>query len=178
VRISMKAFALGMVIAVCAVALHADSFDPRIIVRDPIGCPTNNCVPVGLTFTFSAPSSGSGVLHFINVSGVTMNSLILTETGVAAANISCSANVFSCGVVAFGQTGAKIVLTALGAGGGIPAGNSFEIILSCVNETCWPGGQQFQAAANAVPEPGTIALMLTGVGALFTRRKLRAKIAN
>jgi hypothetical protein len=29
----------------------------------------------------------------------------------------------------------------------------------------------------AVPEPATMALLLTGVGALFTRRKLRAKLA-
>src|SRR5713101_8216046 len=116
----MKACVLGLVIAVCAVAAHADSIDPRIIIRDPVGCPANNCVSVGLTFTFTVPSAGFGTLHFLNVSGVAMNSLILTETGVAAANISCSANVFSCGVVAFGQNGAKLVLTALGGGVGIP----------------------------------------------------------
>jgi hypothetical protein len=178
VKISFKACLLGILIALGSAAAYADSInDPRIIIRDPLGCPTNNCVPVGLSFTFNAPSAGFGLLHFINTSGVTMSSLILTETGVAAANISCSANIFSCGVVAFGQNGAKLVLTALGPGGGIPNGNSFEILLSCVNETCWPGGLQFTATANAVPEPGTMALMLTGLGALLTRRKLRAKIA-
>ena len=64
----------------------------------------------------------------------------LTETGVAAPNISCAADVFSCAVVAFGQNGAKIVLTATGGAlTGIPNGNSFEILLSCVNSNCWPG---------------------------------------
>ena len=177
-RTSLKACMLGIVvIALGSLAAYANSLDPRIIIRDPVGCPTNNCVPVGLNFTFTVPPAGFGLLHFINVSGVTMNSLILTETGVAAANISCTADIFSCGVVAFGQTGAKIVLTALVPGGGIPSGNSFEILLGCVNETCWPGGLQFTATANAVPEPGTMALMLTGLGALITRRKLRAKSA-
>lgn len=174
----MKACVLGMVLAVCAMAAHADSVnDPRIIVRDPVGCPSNACVTVtGNTFGFTVPSTGFGNLHFLNASGATWTSLILTETGVAAANISCSADVYSCAVVAFGTNGAKIVLTATGGAlTGIPNGNSFEILLSCVNSNCWPGGLSVDAAANAVPEPTSIALMLTGVGALIARRKTRAK---
>lgn len=180
-RTSMKACVLGMVLAVCALAAHADSInDPRIIVRDPVGCPSNACVTVtGNTFGFTVPSAGFGNLHFLNASGATWTSLILTETGVAAPNISCAADVFSCAVVAFGSNGAKIVLTATGgAFTGIPNGNSFEILLSCVNSNCWPGGLQVDAAANAVPEPATMALMLTGLGAFFTRRKLRARITT
>src|SRR5258708_6082215 len=169
----MKACVLGMVLAVCAVAAHASGIDPTVIIRDPLGCPVNACTPItGLTFSFQVPSAGFGTLHFLNSSGVTWTSLILTETGVAAANVTCSADVFSCSILAFGQNGAKIVLTATGgAFTGIPNGNSFEVILGCVNGTCWPGGLQFDAVANAVPEPGTTALMLTGVGALLTRRK-------
>ena len=181
-RTSMKACVLGMVLAVCALAAHADSInDPRIIVRDPVGCPSNACVTLGLgqlTFSFNVPSAGFGALHFLNSTGVAFNSLILTETGVAAANISCSApGVFSCALVALGTSGAKIVLTATGNFTGIPNGNSFEILLSCVNSNCWPGGMNVDAAANAVPEPATMALMLTGLGVLFTCRKLRARIA-
>ena len=176
-RTSMKACVLGMVLAVCALAAHADSIDPKIIVRDPLGCPSNACTTVtGLTFGFQVPSSGFGILHFLNASGVTWTTLVLTETGVAAANISCSSDVFSCAVVAMGQNGAKIVLTGLGAGQGIPNGNSFEVLLSCVASNCWPGGLQVDAAAN-VPEPGTMALLLTGLFALFTRRKLWAQTA-
>lgn len=174
-RTSLKNCFLVLVVALGSVAASASSLDPQIIIRDPIGCPSHNCTPVGLSFSFNVPQSGFGLLHFINASGVTMNSLILTETGVAAANISCGANTFSCVVMSFGQNGAKLVLTALGPTGGIPNGNSFEVLLSCVNSTCWPGNLQFTATANAVPEPATMALMLTGVGALITRRKLRAK---
>jgi hypothetical protein len=179
VKTSMKAFVLGMALSVCAAAAHAGSInDPRVIIRDPVGCPSHACVSVtGFTFGFSVPSSGFGVLNFLNASGSTWKSLILTETGVAAANISCSApGVFSCSVIALGATGAKIVLTATGGFTGIPNGNSFEVILSCVSSTCWPGGLNVDAAANAVPEPASVALMLTGLGALVTRRKLfRAK---
>lgn len=176
-RTSLKICLLVLVVALVSAAASASPLDPKIIIRDPIGCPSNACTPVGLSFSFNVPQGGFGLLHFINASGVTMNSLILTETGVAASNISCAADTFSCAVVAFGQNGAKLLLTALGPTGGIPNGNSFEVLLSCVNSTCWPSNLQFNATANAVPEPGTMALMLTGVGAFFTRRKLRAKAA-
>jgi len=177
VRTSMKACVLGIVIAACAAA-NATSFDPRIIIKDPVGCTsTVGCVNLTTnTFTFMVPPSGAGNLHFLNVTGATFTSLILTETGVAAQNIDCQADVFSCTVTAFGQNGAKLVLTAGVGFPGIPNGNSFEILLSCVNGTCWPGNLQFAAVANAaVPEPGTMALLLTGIGALVTRRKWRAR---
>ncbi len=177
-KTSMKACVLGMALTVCALAAHATSInDPRVIIKDPVGCPSNACVTItGTTFGFTVPSAGFGILHFLNASGASWHSLILTETGVAAANISCSApGVFGCTVQAFGTNGAKIILTATGVMTGIPNGNSFEVLLSCVNSSCWPGGLQVSAAAN-VPEPGTIALMLTGLGALFTRRKFRARL--
>jgi hypothetical protein len=178
VKTSMKAFGLAMVLTVCVAAAHADSIsDPRIIIRDPVGCPSHACVTVtGFTFGFSVPSAGFGVLNFLNASGSTWTSLVLTETGVAAANISCSApGVFSCSVVALGTNAAKIVLTATAGFTGIPNGNSFEVVLGCVNSTCWPSNLSVEGAANAVPEPASIALMLTGLGAVLTRRKLRAK---
>ena len=177
-KTSMKATALGMVLAICAVAAHAGSInDPKVIIRDPVGCPSHACVTVtGFTFAFSVPSQGFGVLNFLNASGANWKSLILTETGVAAANISCSApGVFSCSVIALGTNGAKIVLTATGGFTGIPNGNSFEVVLSCVNSTCWPGGLSVGAAANNVPEPASLALMLTGMGTLVARRRFRTK---
>ncbi|MFZ0798873.1 MAG: PEP-CTERM sorting domain-containing protein, partial [Terriglobales bacterium] len=56
---------------------------------------------------------------------------------------------------------------------GILNGQSFSITFSCVNKSCWPGGLNFNGRANvsSVPEPGTIALMITGLGALVSRRK-------
>lgn len=176
-RTSMKTCVLGIVIALSAVAARANGIDPGIIIRDPVGCPSGSCVPItGTSFSFSVPIGGFGLLHFLNASGVTWTSLILTEVGVPAINVACSSDVFSCAVVAFGQNGAKIVLTAINGLPGIPNGNSFEIILGCLNGQCplWPGGLDFTAVAN-VPEPGTLALLLTGAGVIFTRRRLREK---
>ena len=102
-KTSMKACVLGMVLAVCAAAAHAGSItDPLIVIRDPVGCPSHACVSVtGFTFSFTVPSKGFGTLNFLNASGTTWKSLILTETGVAAANITCSApGVFSCAAIA------------------------------------------------------------------------------
>jgi hypothetical protein len=54
---------------------------------------------------------------------------------------------------------------------GIGPGQSFDIRFACVNGNCWPGGLQFSGHAGTVPEPGTVALMVTGLGAMFSRRK-------
>ena len=176
---SKKVFVLAAVLVLCAVGASASSIDPGIIIRDPVGCPSGGCISItGLNFSFNVPSSGFGILHFLNNSGVTWTSLILTESGVPAVNVSCTSDVFSCSVVQFGQNGARIVLTAVGGLSGIPNGNSFEVILGCKNGDCphWPAGLEFSAVANAsVPEPGTMALVLGGIGALWTRRKVKAK---
>lgn len=171
---STKIVVLGVAVLLSVAAANATTIDPRIIIRDPVGCPSGSCTPVGLTFGFQVPVTGKGVLHFLNVSGVSWHSLVFTETGVAAVNITCSTDVFSCAVVPFGQNGAKIVLTAINGLTGIPAGNSFEIILGCARGDCptWPAGLDIDAVAN-VPEPGTMALLLTGLGAIFARRKSR-----
>ena len=133
----MKVFALAIAVAMSVAVAHADSVDPGIIIRDPVGCPSNNCVSVtGFTFGWTVPSAGHGVLHFLNASGVTWTSLIITETGVPAINVSCSSDVFSCSVLALGQSGAKIVLTAINGLPGILSGHSFEIILGCKHDRC------------------------------------------
>jgi hypothetical protein len=54
---------------------------------------------------------------------------------------------------------------------GIPNGASFSIKLGCVDGNCWPPGLSFTAHAGAAPEPGTIALVVTGLGAIVSRRK-------
>jgi hypothetical protein len=71
------------------------------------------------------------------------------------------------------------VAGGLNPGTGIRNGQSFSIQLACVGTSCWPGGLNFTAHANqTVPEPGTIALMATGLGALVSRRKMWKKRWN
>jgi len=164
----------GLVLVLLSVCASANSVDPGIIIRDPV-CTQPCPVITSNSFTFNAPASGFGLLHFLNGSGNNWTSLIITELAVPAANITCSApGAFLCALNPFGQTGAQIILTA-GAGlTGIPNGGVLEIQLQCLPQ-CWPGGLQFNVVANT-PEPGTMVLLLTGTSAIFIRRK-RAKLA-
>jgi PEP-CTERM motif len=175
VKTSIKLILLGLVIVLAAVGASANPLDPGIIIKDPVctqPCPTIT----SNTWSFNAPQSGFGFLHFINGTGSTWTSLIITELGVAAQNISCQpSQAFTCIVNPFGQNGAQLIFTAGGGLTGIPNGGIIEIGLSC-NPTCWPGGLQFNVVANAVPEPGTMVLLLGGLGAIYARKK-RAKRA-
>lgn len=151
----------------CAAAFANSIPDPRIIIRDPV-C-GSNCTAVGTHFTFGSPDSGSGTLLFTNASGVDWSKLQLVETGVAANAITCSAphTFASCTVKTNAEGVTTILLSGVGEGfTGIAAGHSFEIVFGK-----WPvGGVDFTATAN-VPEPATLGLVLTGLGAIITRRK-------
>jgi hypothetical protein len=158
--------------------------DPKIIIQSaasgassPLG-PCEGCRSVGLNFTFGVPAGGTGKLFFTNASGVNWTSLTLVEQGhqVPAADINCHSNLFmSCtatdlknGKVAIRLSGIK---GSLNPNRGILNGQSFFIGFSCVGKSCWPGGLEFVAHANtlSVPEPGTIALMVTGLSAIVSR---------
>lgn len=172
---------------VASVAAFADSIqDPKIIIRGVSGgsaptllngCPAQGCTHVGTTFTFGVPDSGKGTLYFTNASGQNWTSLALFETGVAASDISCIQNLFlSCSVKTLASGAVEILLSGIKGTTnpmtGILNGQSFSINFGCVNGSCWPGGLDFTARANAtVPEPATVALMLTGLGAIVTRRR-------
>jgi len=178
---------------ICAVALllvvgsamaFADGVDPKVIIRGVSGnitCPPDGCQAVGLNFSFSTPASGKGTLFFTNESGQNWTSLTLIEQGhvVPAEAISCHSQLFAnCTAVTLRNGNVAIELSGVKGGNnpdrGIQNGQSFAISFSCVGKSCWPGGLQFGGHANAssVPEPGTIALMVTGLGALVSRRKM------
>ncbi len=177
-----QVFAVALLLAVGSVMAYADGIDPKIIVQGvggagPTHCPPSGCVGVGLNFSFSVPQGGTGTLFFTNNSGVNWTSLTLIEKGdeVPAADIKCKSYLFaSCTTKTV--NGNVEILLANGNGAnkdsGIRAGQNFSISFSCVNKSCWPGGLSFTGQANkVVPEPGTIALMMTGLGALVSRRK-------
>jgi hypothetical protein len=175
-----------MISLLCTGLAFADGIkDPKIVIRGVQGggapnnfsrCPPSGCTNVGMNFTFSAPESGHGTLFFTNASGKNWTSLKLIEKGVPAEAISCSQSLFlSCSIRTLEDGSVEILLAGVNgknARAGIANGQNFAINLACVDHNCWPGGLTFTAHAGAAaPEPGTIALMVTGVGAILARRK-------
>lgn len=135
-----------------------------------------------MNFTFGIPAGGTGTLFFTNASGVNWTSLTLVEQGhqVPASDITCHSNLFlSCTAKDLKNGNVAIVLSGIKSGHnidqGILNGKSFSIAFSCVGNSCWPGGLDFGGHANtaSVPEPATIALMVTGLGAIVSRRRMR-----
>ncbi len=175
-----------MLLVVASAMTFADGIhDPKIVIHGVNGgngplehCPPAGCVNVGTHFNFNAPKSGSGQVFFTNTSGKNWTSLTLVESGVPAADISCVQTLFlNCSTKTLKNGSVEILLSGVKGGtnprNGILNGQSFAIQFSCVNNSCWPGGTGFTGTANAstVPEPGTVALMMTGLGALVSRRK-------
>jgi hypothetical protein len=176
-----------LLISVAAVVLFAtaafanSSSDPTIIVKDPI-C-SGGCTPVGTSFTFGTPASGLGTLVFQNASGVNWVNLQLTEIGVPAGLITCMApGTFASCTVSTIHGVTTIFLSGLKGDDeddeglrGIPAGSTFTITFGCgegKGPRCgpWPDDLDFTAKAN-VAEPATMALFLTGLAGIATRRK-------
>ena len=158
--------------------------DPKIIIQGvnsggtPLGCPPQGCQNVGVNFSFNIPNSGKGFLFFTNASGKNWTSLTLIEKGVPANAISCAQNFFtSCSTKTLKNGSVEIILSGIKGGQnprkGILNGQSFGIGFACVQDDCWTnGGTTMSAHAGTVPEPGTVALMVTGLGAIVSRRKL------
>jgi hypothetical protein len=190
---------LVLLIAVAASWSFGDSVhDPKIIIHGVSGaaptplCPAQGCTQVGMDFTFSVPNNviGSGQLFFTNVSGKNWTSLTLIENGaVPASAISCVQNLFlSCTATTLEDGSVAIVLSGVNSGRnpkiGILNGQSFSIQFACVpnpdgTKDCWPGGLSFTAhALAAVPEPSTVALILTGLAGLVSRRKVWKSFRN
>jgi len=155
-----------------AVTTFANSnSDPRIIIKDPV-C-EENCVPVGTHFSFTSPASGFGTLLFQNDSGLNWRNLQLVESGVPQNDITCSSTAFMhCSVTTAGGITTILVFGVGGEFPGIGAGRNFSITFGTPKDR-WPaGGVDFAAAAN-VPEPATLVLLVTGLGAgvIVTRRR-------
>jgi len=159
----------------------ADSLtDPKIIIHGinggngPQACPRQGCTQVGVDFSFSVPKGGTGTLYFTNASGKNWTSLSLIETGVAAKDITCSQTLFlSCTTKTLKNGSVEILLSGVKHGlnprTGILAGASFIIGFKC-DPACFSG--TITGHAGTAPEPGTVALMVTGLGALVSRRKM------
>ncbi len=182
---------------ICAVALllvagsvmaFADGInDPTVIVRGVSGGHVSSAdgeceyTCASFSFNFTTPAVGYGNLNFTNDTDVTWTSLTLVERGnsVPLADISCfTSSMFSNCTRALTGSGPgghpELIFTG---GTGIAPGANFQLGFGCNKNGCWPGGGlSFGGVANTPhgivsPEPGTIALMVTGLGALVSRRK-------
>jgi len=175
--------AFVLLLVVGSVMAFADGInDPKIIIQgvsggsSPQSC-EKGCRNVGVNFSFTIPKSGKGFLFFTNASGKNWTSLTLVEKGVPASAISCSQTLFlSCAKKTVGNS-VEIILSGIKGGEnarkGIMNGQSFEIGFACVAQSCWTNrGSTMTAHAGTAPEPGTVALMVTGLGAIISRRKL------
>ena len=149
------------------VANAAAAVTPLNVNKVTCGSSSSCTAVTALTFSLALSTARYGAQHFTNKTGVAWTSLTLSETGVAASNITCSSNIFSCSVMPEGTNGARIVLTAFGTLIGVPAGQSFELGFGCKGGACaaWPS-LNFTADANPnlVPEPNTAMLAMTGFG--------------
>jgi hypothetical protein len=181
--------AVAVLLSVGSLMAFADGItDPKIIIHGVNSgsastsspCGPHGCEDVGLSFSFTIPKSGHGFLYFTNTSGKNWTSLTLIETGVPAADISCTQTVFlNCSTKTLGNGSVEILLSGANTHRinnfnprtGIANGQSFDIGFRCLNGSCWPGGSTVTAHAGAVPEPSTVAFMLTGLGAIVSRRK-------
>ena len=176
--------AFALLVVVGSVMAFADGIkDPKIIIRgvngggSPVNC-RQGCVNItGLNFTFNAPKGGSGTLFFTNMSGKNWTSLTLIEKGVPANAISCAQTLFlSCSTKTLKDGSVEILLSGIKGGQnprkGILKGQSFSINFACVQGNCWPGGLGVGGHAGTVPEPGTVAFMVTGLGAIVSRRQM------
>jgi hypothetical protein len=176
--------AVAMLLLVGSVLAFADGIqDPKIIVRgvnggaSPCGKEQHQCTDVGLNFSFAVPKGGAGSLFFTNTSGKNWTSLTLIENGEPAADISCSTDVFlNCSTKTLENGSVEILLSGVKKGlnpqNGILNGQSFAVSFVCKGG-CWKNaGSTVTAHAGTVPEPETVALMVTGLGAIFSRRKM------
>jgi PEP-CTERM motif len=170
----MKSFFLSLMLLLVATAAFANTVsDPGTIIRDH-KC-GSTCAAVGMSFSFTSTASNGGVFDFKNVSGSNWFNLKLTERGVPASAISCATNLFAaCHVTTKNGLTTILVSGLTSTLTGIPNLSSFRIELHCPAGTknCqpWPAGVNFHGVAN-VPEPGTLAMVATGIGVLINRRR-------
>ena len=188
-------YVLGLaLVAFSTSVLQADPVDPVFSMGDPAG----GTQETSTTFKFNADGRGGGVFSFVNDSTVLWQNLQITVTEPSSSIITIISGPFfnaqQYSSLPSPMPGFSIFTIGLSnAGptteGGIPNGTPFTINLNdLVNNQQppdpngiggWGDGTVFSAAANVVPgaqgtvpEPGSLFLLVSGLGLVFfgTRR--------
>jgi hypothetical protein len=170
----MKSLLLSLALLLGTTAAFADATDPGVIIRDH-KC-TSGCTAAGMNFSVTSTGTNGGVFDLKNVSGSNWFNVKLIEKGVPASAISCRTNIFATCKVTTNSNGATVIMVS-GTSASLPGvlnQGGFQIELHCPPgaEHCgpWPAGMQINGVAN-VPEPGTMAMVATGIGILVNRRR-------
>jgi hypothetical protein len=166
---------LTVLVLACVGRMHAtaEPIDPRLIMN---GGHQSPCTPtlVGNDFDFSADGMGGGSLCFINDTTQNWTFLeIKTPTPEPTYVITCGGTSFT-NCVILPQSG-DFTIVDFSGGPGILAGNEFFVDLGTSG---WPPNGVFQAFANPVPEPSTLALSLISLAPLLVRRLSRFGVKN
>jgi hypothetical protein len=168
------------VLVLVGISLADSMNDPRVIIGGG-GSPTgpNTFTVIGNTFSFTADTGNSPPCtvneqndpdcSFINGNPYTWTSLTFFISPVQG-NLSCDGGFFFAGCSVNDQLGIITFTECSGdvCGSGIGPGGFFQMVVQGFQA---PTG--FTGNANAVPEPASLVLMVTGVAALLGRRRSR-----
>jgi hypothetical protein len=178
---------LAVICLLCTVMARADSINNlEFSVTSLSSCPTTSCflwdpqassmegwLPAsGGTFSLDSYLYNDGLHH--PPLEITRLVLRLALPASMAANLTCGGNIFAnCTMTSWPKTTVIIL-----SGGTIYPSETFSLNFGCSNGACsWPGGMVFTAnwsvnnkVSATAPEPGTITLLLTGMGALLSQR--------
>jgi hypothetical protein len=173
-----KSFPVTIVaLILCAGVVRADSIDLNALnlsITSLSGCPTSSCFgwdPRASSITLTLPSSGT--LQFATYNGSLAHSIrwIAFTVPMSGLNVSCAGTVFASCMVTNPYPNVTRIRFSVGS---IAPGQYFSINFGCASGSCsWPSGLRVVAHTGIeTPEPGALTLVLTGIAAILTRRKL------
>jgi len=150
----------------------------ELSVNSLSGCPEGSfCFgwdPTASSIGFTISNSGGYQLYAVNLGGlpyralqITSLRLFISATGI---DITCASNIFAnCSVTEHPHN-----TWVSFSDGKILPGQYFSLNLGCSSGTCsWPAGTSVSVLSGTnVPEPDSMALIMMGIGAILTRRKL------
>jgi len=204
ILILLRTVALAAFVVLSSAGAHADSIptgDPVIRAGGGSGSvPITSPIFGILTQTGASPTDGSpcfliqgGVsteapgCFFSNdiKSGFTIDALVFVVTANFSGSLTCALSTALGGASSFTQCSARGHVAAFYGGPGIPYGDDFSMGFRGFNsDTTFVGrailsGSDMPAILSKpdtpVPEPGTLALFVSGIGALLFRRRPRAR---